>query len=183
MSERLFDAIEFAARAHRGQLRKLTRAPYLIHPLAVAETLILWQAAEVVVVAGVLHDTVEDTDATLADLAARFGPDVAALVEVVSEPDKALPWEARKEHTLAGLRAGPLEAVQLACADKLDNVRSMLAAREADGEAALWAGFKRGRDAQRWYLGGVLDLARARAPEARWTRDYARAVEALFGAG
>lgn len=180
MSERLFDAIEFAARAHRGQFRKLTRVPYIVHPLAVAQALIGWGADEAVVVAGVLHDTVEDTDVTLADIDARFGPEVAALVAAVSEPDKALPWEARKEHTIAALRLGPLEALQLVCADKLDNLRSMRETLAAEGEEALWARFKRGRDAQRWYHGTVAELVRSRAPDAAWGRAYLEVFAGVF---
>lgn len=180
MSDRLFDAIEFAARAHRGQFRKTTAVPYIVHPLAVAERLIGWGAAEPVVIAGLLHDTVEDTDVTLDEVARTFGDEVAALVAVVSEPDKALPWEARKEHTIAALRAGPADALTVACADKLDNLRSMRAALEAQGEAALWSRFKRGREAQRWYHEQLAQVARERAPDAPWTREYTAAVVALF---
>lgn len=180
MSDRLFDAIEFAARAHRGQFRKLTRVPYIVHPLAVAQALIGWGASDAVVVAGVLHDTVEDTDATLADIEARFGAEVAVLVAAVSEPDKALPWEARKEHTIAALREAPLDALQLVCADKVDNLRSMVQTLSEEGEEALWARFKRGREAQRWYYGAVAELVRARAPEAAWGLAYLEVYSRVF---
>lgn len=182
MSDLLFDAIEFAARAHRGQFRKSTPVPYIVHPLAVAERLIGWGAAEPVVVAGLLHDTVEDTDVSLGDIRARFGDEVAALVEVVTEPDKALPWERRKEHTIAALRAGPVAAVAVTCADKLDNLATMRATLATQGEAALWSRFKRGRDAQRWYYESIAAVARERAATAPWTHELGRVVGDLFGA-
>lgn len=180
MSDLLFDAIEFAARAHRGQFRKTTRVPYVVHPLAVAQTLIEWGAEEAVVVAGVLHDVVEDTDATLADVAALAGEDVATLVALVSEPEKSLPWEARKAHTLAALRDGPLGALQLACADKVDNLRSMAATLAREGEDALWSRFKRGRDAQRGYYGAIAGLVRERAGDTAWGRTYLEAFAVVF---
>lgn len=181
MSERLFDAIEFAAKAHRGQFRKTTRVPYLVHPLAVAQTLIEWGAPEDVVIAGLLHDTVEDTATTLGDLVSRFGEEVAVLVSYVSEPEKSLPWEARKAHTLEVLRRAPVAALTLACADKLDNLRSMAATLEREGEA-LWTRFKRGREAQRGYYGAIAELVRARGAGTPWGRAYLQAFAVVFPA-
>jgi (p)ppGpp synthase/HD superfamily hydrolase len=57
---KLFDAIEFATRAHEGQFRKGTRIPFIIHPLSVAKLLIEREFSEEVVIAGLLHDTLED---------------------------------------------------------------------------------------------------------------------------
>ena len=65
---KVFHAIELAARAHRGQVRKGSGVPYLIHPLNVAKLLIQEGCEEEVVVAGLMHDTVEDTDMKLADI-------------------------------------------------------------------------------------------------------------------
>ena len=89
--DKVFHAIELAACAHRGQVRKGSGVPYLIHPLNVAKLLIQGGCVEEVVVAGLLHDTVEDTDMELADIEAEFGPGVAALVAGASEPDKTAP--------------------------------------------------------------------------------------------
>ena len=78
-SERLDHAIEVAKKAHEGQLRK-TGEPYIIHPLAVKKILEEWGMDEDTVIAGVLHDTVEDTDLTLDDIRKEFGESVAFLV-------------------------------------------------------------------------------------------------------
>lgn len=81
-------AIEFATAAHDGQKRK-SGEPYIIHPLAVASTLIEWGMDIDTVLAGVLHDTVEDTAATLSDIEKLFGGDVAFLVDGVTKVSQA----------------------------------------------------------------------------------------------
>lgn len=89
--EHLFElehAIEIAEKAHSGQKRK-SGEPYIIHPLSVAATLIDWGMDIDSVIAGVLHDTVEDTDVTLEQLETAFGRDVAFLVDGVTKVSKA----------------------------------------------------------------------------------------------
>lgn len=81
-------AIEVASKAHKGQKRK-SGEPYIIHPLAVAATLIEWGMDIDTVLAGVLHDTVEDTELTLDELETTFGKDVAFLVDGVTKVSKA----------------------------------------------------------------------------------------------
>ncbi|MBC7764659.1 bifunctional (p)ppGpp synthetase/guanosine-3',5'-bis(diphosphate) 3'-pyrophosphohydrolase [Microbacteriaceae bacterium] len=81
-------AVEYATQMHEGQLRK-SGEPYIIHPLSVASTLIDWGMDIDSVVAGVLHDTVEDTPATLEEIAEKFGHDIAFLVDGVTKVSKA----------------------------------------------------------------------------------------------
>jgi GTP pyrophosphokinase len=81
-------AIDFATSAHKGQKRK-SGEPYIIHPLAVADTLIDWGMDIDTVIAGVLHDTVEDTEATLEQIENLFGRDVAFLVDGVTKVSQA----------------------------------------------------------------------------------------------
>lgn len=81
-------AIDFAMKMHEGQLRK-SGEPYIIHPLSVADTLIDWGMDLDTVLAGVLHDTVEDTDATLDQVESLFGRDVAFLVDGVTKVSQA----------------------------------------------------------------------------------------------
>ena len=83
-SERLDRAIEVAKKAHEDQLRK-TGEPYIIHPLAVKKILEEWGMDEDTVIAGVLHDTVEDTSLTLDDIRKEFGESVAFLVDGVTK--------------------------------------------------------------------------------------------------
>jgi guanosine-3',5'-bis(diphosphate) 3'-pyrophosphohydrolase len=81
-------AIDIASKAHTGQKRK-SGEPYIIHPMAVAKTLIDWGMDIDTVLAGVLHDTVEDTDLSFEQLESLFGNDVAFLVEGVTKVSKA----------------------------------------------------------------------------------------------
>lgn len=81
-------AIDVASAAHKGQKRK-SGEPYIIHPLAVAATLIDWGMDIDSVIAGVLHDTVEDTDIILTNLEGKFGKDVAFLVDGVTKVSQA----------------------------------------------------------------------------------------------
>ncbi len=84
----LKDAIEFATKAHDGQLRK-SGEPYITHPLQVASCLMEWGMDIDSVLAGVLHDTVEDTGATLEEIKTKFGRDVAFLVDGVTKVGQA----------------------------------------------------------------------------------------------
>lgn len=81
-------AIEYAKKAHAGQKRK-SGEPYIIHPLAVAYTLVDWGMDIDTVLAGVLHDTVEDTESTLPEIENLFGRDVAFLVDGVTKVSQA----------------------------------------------------------------------------------------------
>jgi GTP pyrophosphokinase len=84
----LDQAIDFATKAHTGQKRKSGEA-YITHPLAVADTLIEWGMDIDSVLAGVLHDTVEDTEATLDQIESLFGRDVSFLVDGVTKVSQA----------------------------------------------------------------------------------------------
>ena len=87
-SPRVQQAIKLATKAHEGQLRK-TGEPYIIHPLAVMKILQEWNMDEDSIVAGVLHDVVEDTNVTLKEIEDQFGKNVAFLVNGVTKLSKA----------------------------------------------------------------------------------------------
>lgn len=152
---RIDDAIVFATKAHETQVRKGTTIPYITHPFAVAMLLQQAGCEEDVVIAGLLHDTVEDTDTTLSGIRERYGERVAELVNAASEPNKAAPWKERKEHTIKFVAEAPLDIKCLSCADKLHNIRSILSDLEKHG-ASVWKRFNRGRDEQVWYYTQLL---------------------------
>jgi (p)ppGpp synthase/HD superfamily hydrolase len=179
----VFDAIEFATRAHAGQYRKGTRLPYIIHPLSVARILIEQDLPDPVVVAGVLHDTVEDTSVTLNQIRDRFGSEVAVLVDAVSEADKAASWEDRKRRTLATIRSAADEAVWVECADKLDNIRCMAADQALEGDR-FWDRFNSPKDKQRWYYQSLCEAFALRlesGPVAALYARFAHEVGKVFG--
>lgn len=152
-------AIEFSAKAHEGHFRKGSKIPYITHPLEVAK--ILGEAVnpkenEALICAGLLHDTVEDTDTSLETIRREFGEKVADLVASDSE-NKGLSWEKRKQNTIDFLKNRATREMQmLACADKLANLRSVKADYERIGDD-IWDIFVRGKEKQAWYYRGVLE--------------------------
>jgi (p)ppGpp synthase/HD superfamily hydrolase len=181
----IFDAIEFAAAAHRGQYRKGTLIPYLLHPMSVARTVIDAGCPEHVVAAAILHDIVEDTSHTVDDIRGRFGDRVAELVEACSEPNhRQDSWEARKQHTVDLLAATTdQEVLMVAIADKLDNIRSVRDDLALRGELT-WKRFNRGRDQQAWYyraLSGAFSRQMETGAGRRLARLFEEEVRLVFG--
>ncbi len=80
-------AIAFAAECHKDQTRKFTEEPYILHPLEVAEKLRSWGRGEVEIIAGVLHDILEDTNATPSQIRMTFGQAVLVLVQHVTKEE------------------------------------------------------------------------------------------------
>lgn len=135
-SARVTKAIEMAKKAHEGQLRK-TGEPYIIHPLAVKKILEEWGMDEDTIIAGVLHDTVEDTEMTMEEIRQEFGEAVAFLVDGVTKLSSArhgmrdidtyLP--ATKDNFLRLLIAlgDDIRVLIIKLADRLHNMRTLSA--------------------------------------------------------
>jgi len=123
----IVQALEFAAHKHRDQRRKDAQAsPYINHPIALANVLVLEGAVDdpVVLSAALLHDTVEDTQTTPAELREAFGEKIAAIVEEVTD-DKDLPKAERKRLQIEHASHISHEAKLVKLADKICNVRDV----------------------------------------------------------
>ena len=149
-------ALKSAAKAHEKQYRKGTDIPYITHPVAVGMILMKAGYSEELVAAGILHDTVEDTDLSLQDIEQLFGRNIAQIVEGCSEPDKSLSWEDRKKQTIEYIASAPEEIRVVACADKLHNIRSIASDIEQFGDQ-VWGRFKRGKEQQEWYYTHIIE--------------------------
>lgn len=158
----IFEAIEFAAKAHANHFRKGTKLPYIVHPLQVAKILIESDCPDHVVIAGILHDTVEDTPVTLDAIRQTFGEEIMNLVKAVSEPDKSAPWELRKAHTMESLKTVASDVLFVSLADKLDNIRAIKEDYKKAGDT-VWERFKRPFEKQKWYYETLADIFRSRA--------------------
>jgi (p)ppGpp synthase/HD superfamily hydrolase len=145
-SSRIDAALSFAAIKHDGQRRKGTPVPYIVHPVQVARLLELHGLEEEVVIAGLLHDVLEDTGCTREELEAAFGPRVAEIVVGCSEPNKALSWEDRKAETVQRLSRASPAVRAVACADKAHNLSTI--ADTLDAGEDPYPRFERGADAQ-----------------------------------
>lgn len=135
-SERVKKAIEMAKTAHKGQTRK-TGEPYIVHPLAVKKILEEWGMDEDTIIAGVLHDTVEDTPLTLEEIRKEFGESVAFLVDGVTklssvrngmrDIDTYLP-ETRNNFLRLMIALGDdIRVLIIKLADRLHNLRTLSA--------------------------------------------------------
>ena len=178
----LLDALSFAVEQHGqvSQARKGTRFPYLIHPIRVAWILERHGYDDEIVAAGLLHDTLEDTNATKPEIAERYGERVARLVEAVSEADKTLAWSDRRGATIAKVAEADADVLPLLAADKLDNVRSIRDTLAERGEGETWALFKVGRDDQAWYYRSLAAAFLARDSGNDLFQTLEREVETVF---
>lgn len=126
-------AAAFAADKHRNQRRKDADAsPYINHPIALANVLVNEGGVEdmTVLCAAVLHDTVEDTETTVEELQAHFGPKVASVVMEVTD-DKSLDKATRKQNQVDHAPHISSEAKLVKLADKICNLRDILASPPA----------------------------------------------------
>ena len=127
MEEKLQEAIEFATEAHGDQKRKYTGEPYITHPIAVMEIVREVPHTEEMLMAAVLHDTVEDTPVTIEDIKTKFGTKVAELVDGltdVSRPEHGN-RKTRKALDRAHLAKQNAEVQTIKLADLIHNTMSI----------------------------------------------------------
>jgi (p)ppGpp synthase/HD superfamily hydrolase len=187
-------AAAYAAEAHRDDLRKGTTIPYVSHLWSVAALVLEHGGDDRQVAAAFLHDVVEDHGGLdrLADVRARFGGEIASMVEALSDStadtdhgEEKRPWRERKEAYLARL-AGEHDRVLLVSAcDKLHNARSILSDLRLHGDAT-WNRFTQAEAGQQlWYLRSLVDALAPRVPPALGTelRRTVAAVDELANGG
>ena len=186
MTEKLKEAIIFATEKHFGDYRKFTKVPYITHPMEALAITAEMTEDEDTLIAAVLHDTVEDTDATIEEIRDRFGDRVAFLVGCETEKKrKDLPaadtWELRKQETIEELsRVSDVEAKKIALGDKLSNVRAMTRDYRTVGDR-LWARFNQhDPEKQGWYYRGMANAMKELKDYPAW-QEYDRLVTELFG--
>ncbi len=143
---RLLEAIDFAARKHQNQVRKdQCGSPYITHPLSVAQ--VIWQTGGVesihILIAAILHDTIEDTDTSKVEICDQFGKNILALVLEVTD-DKSLEKIERKRLQVAHASDLTYGAKIIKLADKLVNCRDILLSPPRD-----WS-LKRRQDYIQW---------------------------------
>lgn len=126
--EKVEKAIRFAAKAHDGQYHKSAQGvPYVSHAFTVGYVLAQHGFSDDVIVAGMLHDVVEDTDIRMDEIENQFGTRVAEFVAQVTDPGD-LTAEQRLSHHLSYIRTAPEEVLAVKAVDILHNVYSKLVA-------------------------------------------------------
>lgn len=126
--KKIYEAFEFARKAHDGQLRK-SGEPYIIHPIAVAMIVAVeLELGANPVIAAFLHDVVEDTDYTIDDIRQRFGDDVAFLVSVVTKKntgDYEISKQVDNYKQMLNSIHYDIRALLIKLADRLHNMRTL----------------------------------------------------------
>ncbi len=151
-------AVALAVRAHEGQMRKGTLMPYIVHPVAVAFILARHGFSDTVIAAALVHDTVEDTSVTDAELRHELGDEVADLVAQVTHDD-TLPWEEKKRAYVKAVQNAREEVKAISVADKIANAHSLIAAHKTQG-TVIWKHFNAGREKKLWFEHAMLDMLR-----------------------
>lgn len=151
------DAKTFAINAHKGQVRKVEPdKPLVIHPINVANILKEFDFNKEIIDAGYLHDVVEDTNYTLEDIKNFFGDKIYMLVKNVTDTDKALSWEERKQNKIEKVKTLDLESKALICADKISNIEDLI---NLSGKSKQYSfdKLKRGFEKQKWYYESIYE--------------------------
>ena len=172
-------AIKFASVAHKGMVRKGNGQPYIFHPLEVLSLVSMMTDDMDVLCGAVLHDTVEDTPVTLADIRSEFNDHIANLVGYESEDkrgqvNKAGTWVDRKKEAIKTVsNVEDIGAKMICLADKVSNLRSFHLLQLQQGED-MWNNFNMKDPKQHcWYYS---ELAKALSE----LKDYAVYKEYLF---
>lgn len=127
-------ALMFALQAHDGDTRDGDGAPFILHPLEVASLLSSCDCRDEVTAAAILHDTLEDTEATPEQLCARFGSDVARLVRSLTENGRIGDESERKSALRRQVEAAEADVARIYAADKLSKVRELRIRLHGDPE-------------------------------------------------
>ncbi|MGA2219437.1 MAG: HD domain-containing protein [Terracidiphilus sp.] len=189
LTSRFTRAVDYARHLHIER-RKGTDIPYMAHLLGVA-ALVMAESGhapipvtEDMVIAALLHDTVEDYGGLvrLEDVRQNFGPNVARMVEgltdsFVEDAGSKGPWQERKEAYINRLRTEPADVQLISAADKLYNAKAILDDYRDIGPG-IWSRFKRRRNEQLWYFNALLEVFKA-AGGGRTVQELERVIAEL----
>ncbi len=139
ISSKITRAIEFCCELHENQKRKATLIPYSSHPISVGFILQSAGYPEEIIIAGILHDILEDTSSTEKDISNIFGEHVVHLIKGVTENKKIKSWDEKKDIYLENLRTVENDIKAISAADALDNCRSMI--RVLKSGVNIWNAF------------------------------------------
>ena len=163
-SSRIDEAIKLASHLHRNQTRiDAQSTPYISHLVSVAIILSEATEDEDIIIAGLMHDSLEDVPGySYERLVKDCGEKVASIVQHVTEPldankseDEQLPWITRKEAYLENIRKGGVESALISTADKIHNTESLIKSAHHEDEAYL-SRFKSSLANKLWFHEQVL---------------------------
>lgn len=185
MLSKIDEAIIFATNCHEGQFRKLTRIPYILHPLEVSTIISSFTTDEDVIIAGLLHDVIEECEVDPKEIKDRFGVRVSSLVQSetedkLSDKPKADTWLDRKKESLVMLEYTKDIAVKMLwLGDKLSNIRSFYREYLKKGDNVWLELHQKDKNMQKWYYVTIKELLK----ELDYTfayQEYCELVDKLF---
>ncbi|MBR4001777.1 MAG: HD domain-containing protein [Bacteroidales bacterium] len=182
----LFDrAVNFAVKAHSGTERRGKGFPYIIHLMEAVEIVATITPDQELLSAAMLHDTVEDTPVTVADLRKEFGDRIASIVEAESDvhnegESEHESWHRRKQEAIDRLTAAPMEAKIVALGDKLSNMRAIARDYAQIGDG-LWKLFHvTEKSEHEWHYRGLAHALKDLEVTPAY-REFVYLIEEVFG--
>lgn len=162
ISARYWEAVEFAATIHQGDVRKGTQIPYLSHLLQVSGLVLEFGGDEEEAIGGLLHDAAEDEggEPTLHAIRARFGSRIETIVRensdsITETKEGKAPWRERKKKYIEGIAAKSTSAVLVSICDKIHNARSLASDSRILGESH-WDRFNASKEESLWYYASLV---------------------------
>lgn len=176
---RLEEAIQKAVLVHKNQIRRTPdEMPYISHLFSVFALLLTYTRDEDILIAGLLHDAIEDTDYTFEELEGDFGPRVREIVAGVTEEKsrggKKLPWRERKLGNLNNLKNSSQESMLISAVDKIYNLNALVNDRELYGDS-MWDFLQPGAKEKLWFHREVIDILQSKFNNSRALEDVKRA--------
>jgi (p)ppGpp synthase/HD superfamily hydrolase len=182
-------ALKIAFECHEGQRRKVNSAPYIVHILDVAKLLLSEPSAtENIVIAGILHDTLEDTSYNAEQLKEDFGSSILNIVQFVTEPgkgnitskeEKRQTWKQRKQHTLDSCQTATNDQLLVLLADKLSNLQSIKNDLLILSDN-IWSYFNAQKADICWYFRELNNIFSQRIGNTRLFKIYDKVFEDVF---
>ena len=184
--KRYNEAMNFAAFAHRKQMRKGVDIPYIIHPIECSMIVASITEDEDVIIAALLHDVIEDTEYGYEEIKERFGSRVAELVQGETEDkrrdqSKRHTWALRKKETIEQLKHAGRDSKIICLGDKLSNIRASVRDHEDDREN-FWQRFNQtDPEFQGWYYESIRDILSTELSDTDAWKEYDELCTSLFG--
>lgn len=185
MDSTLLQAYQYAASAHREQYRKGTDIPYFTHLITTMNYAMLLTTQTDILVAAVLHDTVEDTRVSIEDIKKCFGAHIADYIAQETENKRngqpaADTWEIRKQENICHLQQASKEVKMIVLSDKTANAESMVRECRVYGDA-VWSKFnQKDKKKQAWYYRSC-QRALQEFTDTETMRYYGNYLDELFG--
>lgn len=181
LSPRLLKAINTASVAHRSHTRKGSGIPYVSHLFGVMYLLSQVTDDEDVLIAGLLHDVLEDVPEHYSreQMQDDFGARVVGIVLGVTKDNSLSEWQQRADAYISHLRdVAPNEAILVSCADKLHNLKSILDDHSRIGDQ-LWERFNSGKERQQWWYRQIHEVVAQRLPGLPLNEELGKLVQQM----